>query len=193
MGKKDAAVKNFLEDNRIFADLFNGAVFEGRQVVKARTLTKEDPAHKTLISLRRTVGKERDLLRRASLGARYMVLGVEDQSKVHYGMTVRTMLYDALDYEAQCRAKALLDGKQGLTAEEILSGIAKGTKLMPVYTVVFYTGEDPWDGPKCLHDMLNMPAEMKNIVPDYPLKIVSVRDWDKPELFKTELGIFSDC
>ncbi len=190
MGKKDTAVKNFIEDNRIFADLFNGAVFEGKQIVNAGMLNKEDPEHKTMLSIRKAVGKQRDLLRRTSVKAHYVVLGVEDQSKVHYAMTVRNMLYDALEYEAQCRERIVTEGRYDLTAEEILSGIAKDTKLMPVYTVILYTGEDPWDGPRCLHDMLDIPEEMKNIVPDYPLKIVSVREWDKPELFKTELGDF---
>ena len=38
-----------------------------------------------------------------------------------------------------------------------------------------YYGEHPWDGPKCLHDMLSeMPEKMRRVVADYPINLVEV-------------------
>ncbi len=38
MGKADIAVKNWLGNNERFADLFNGIVFGGRQVISPEEL-----------------------------------------------------------------------------------------------------------------------------------------------------------
>lgn len=45
----------------------------------------------------------RDNIRRAKLGY-LVILGIEDQSKVHYSMPVRKMLYDALGYSSELSA-----------------------------------------------------------------------------------------
>ena len=42
MGKADIAVKNWLSDNERFADLFNGMIFGGRQVVRPEELENMD-------------------------------------------------------------------------------------------------------------------------------------------------------
>ena len=41
MGKADAAVRNWLSDKRRFADLFNGVIFSGREVVTADELEEQ--------------------------------------------------------------------------------------------------------------------------------------------------------
>lgn len=55
-----------------------------------------------------------------------------------------------------------------------MSRLAKGTRLTPVFTLVFYTGEDEWDGPMSLHDMLAMDDRLKPFVSDYSLNLVDV-------------------
>lgn len=42
MGRKDSCEKEFVSDNRIFADIINGAVFSGKQVVKPEDLSEPD-------------------------------------------------------------------------------------------------------------------------------------------------------
>ena len=44
MGKADIAVKNWLSDNDRFADLFNGTIFGGRQIVRPEELENMDDA-----------------------------------------------------------------------------------------------------------------------------------------------------
>ena len=44
MGKADIAVKNWLNDRERFADLFNGTVFGGKQVVLPEELGRSSGA-----------------------------------------------------------------------------------------------------------------------------------------------------
>ncbi len=37
-------------------------------------------------------------------------------------------------------------------------------KFSPVITIVIYYGEEPWDGARSLHEMLNIPNEFKKYV-----------------------------
>ena len=36
-------------------------------------------------------------------------------------------------------------------------------------------GSEPWDGPKCLREMLAIPEEMLEFVADYPMHLVEIR------------------
>lgn len=51
------------------------------------------------------VQKYRDLLKTATImedgEAAYVLLGIENQTEVHYAMPVRNMLYDAMQYNQQ--------------------------------------------------------------------------------------------
>ena len=60
-----------------------------------------------------------------------------------------------------------------LTSKEFLSGLRKDDRLMPIITAVVYLGEEPWDGPKSLYDMLN--------IRDESLKKVYSELLDKPD------------
>ncbi|MCA5962444.1 Rpn family recombination-promoting nuclease/putative transposase [Blautia sp. RD014234] len=49
-------------------------------------------------------------------------------------------------------------------------------RLLPVITIVFYYGEEQsWDGPLCLHDMLDIPPELEPwaaCIQDYRVNLV---------------------
>lgn len=47
-------------------------------------------------------------------------------------------------------------------------------KMGPVITLVLYFGTEPWSGPTSLHDMLDLPGELKEYVPDYKINLVQV-------------------
>ena len=38
-----------------------------------------------------------------------------------------------------------------------------------------YYGENEWDGPRCLTDMLNVPEKMKDMVSDYKMNLLEIR------------------
>ena len=167
------------------------------------------------------VQKYRDLLKvwNAMMddSAIYVVLGAELQDKVHYGMPVKNGLYDMLGYSKQIaeikRSYQKKDSKKKdkeggeaeegeltvengvlkikLTHEEFLSGLRKGDKLVPIITAVVYFGEEPWDGPRSLYDLLDIKDEtLKKFIPNYWINLISPADMDEEEFtkFHTELG-----
>ena len=78
---------------------------------------------------------------------KYLICAVENQTEIHYGMVVRTMLMDALEYSGQMKKlqKQHREKKDLKTAAEYLSGLSEEDRLKPVLTVVFYYGTEPWD------------------------------------------------
>lgn len=72
---------------------------------------------------------------------------------------------------------------------EFLSGFSKEDKLTPVSTIVVYFGTEPWDGPRCLKDMLDLegfPQEMIDFIGDYPMQILEVRNFSDYENFQSD-------
>ena len=76
-----------------------------------------------------------------------MIIGIENQMKTHYGMPLRTMMYDGLNYVKQCEEmrKENKKNKRLKTTDEFLSGIRREDRLKSVVTLVLYFGEEEWD------------------------------------------------
>ena len=64
--------------------------------------------------------------------------------------------------------------KRSWTVDERLSGVSKWKKVTPIITVVFYTGEEVWDGPRSVHDMMDIDTRVRQFVPDYPLYVIDL-------------------
>lgn len=180
MPTPDAALKGFFSDNAVFADLFNSFLFNNNEVVKAEELAPDDSSFTASLRVKgkkraktEKLNKYRDIIRRTSIGY-LVILGIEDQDKIHYSMPVRKMLYDALSYSHELSTYAKTQDKTTWTVDEYLSNAAMGTRVTPVITIVFYTGEKPWDGPRTLHDMMEIDDQISQFVPDYPLYIVDI-------------------
>lgn len=185
MGKENDLMLDYLRDNERFADLFNGSLFEGKQVVKACDLEEagenyteykresnamtdgghcfesrnQEPKNQVRQKheKKRTVPRTRDLKKRLGNGAELRILAVEGQSYVDYAMPWRCMNYDALEYGRQVKAIQRKNKKAGRYADknERLSGFSRSDRIPPVYTVCLYHGVDPWDGPRSLRDMVS--------------------------------------
>lgn len=101
----------FMSDPVRYSDLLNGVAFGGRQVVKAEDIKDYD----TQLNVKMTVvektdggnckGKKnsyrkkyRDVVKKVVLGTNIAVVGIENQSEVHYLMPVRAMDYDVSEY-----------------------------------------------------------------------------------------------
>ena len=181
MPSPDSALKDFFKNNETFAALFNGFFFDNETIIKAAELEPDDTAYAESLKIHNgkqkykveKVNKYRDNIRRTKLGY-LVILGIEDQSKVHYSMPIRKMLYDALEYSSELSTIGNNQDKTEWTVDERLSGIKKGTKITPIVTAIFYTGEDPWDGPNSLHEMMDMDDKISQFVPDYPLYVIDI-------------------
>lgn len=112
----------------------------------------------------------------------YVLLGNENQSKVHYAMPVKNMLYDSINYAGQVEQARQSyknfryddDGVRiKLTAEEFLSGFRKEDKLIPVITAVILFEPSNWDAPLSIHEMLDVDEELLPFIPDYRINLIA--------------------
>ena len=103
----DISDKKFFSDDERYADLINGLICQGRPVVRKEDLQDldtqtgiwNDPAiHKS--KNRRRV-KLRDLVKKASFGVNFLVIGIENQQTIDYSLPLRCMTYEAGEYERQ--------------------------------------------------------------------------------------------
>ena len=195
--EKDAVIKKFLEKPENFSDLFNGSLFQGKQVLKADMLG--DLPGESMISFSDKEGKKvsarryRDVIRKASGRTTYAVFVVEGQEKTHYAMPVREMVYDALNYATQVKEISDMHrrDKDYRDSSEFLSGLLREDRLAPVITICLYYGTEEWEGPRELYDLLDIPEEyedMKPFMSNYKVNLVQPADVDS-ENFRTDLKL----
>ena len=201
MGKFDILCKKYMSNNEVFADAFNYLLYDGKKKIKPEDLK---PLDTSSISIKlkdnkvsNAVQKNRDVLKVLSAKrtdeAGMLVLGVENQAKVHYAMPVRAMLYDSLNYANQVDLKSEENRKKKKVSnsDEFLSGFTKQDKLLPVITLVVYFGSNTWDGPTNIREMFDDVKEsIAKYLPTYQINLISP-DLPDSELDKlsSELGV----
>lgn len=203
MGLADTVTKAYMKENTVFADAFNYLIYGGKAVVNPARLQELDTTEIALPfgaqNENRTqpddaVQKYRDVLKSAVIKqdgeAAYILLGIENQTDIHYAMPVRNIIYDALQYGKQVAdiaAKHRTDGSKGHSRGEYLSGFYKDDKITPVITLVLHFGANEWDGPLSLHEMMAVKNEsLLNFVQDYQIHLI-----DPAKLSKEDLEKFS--
>ena len=190
MGQKNNVICSYLSDPAVFADFINGCINNGQRVVTPEQLTDRE----AVSCLREAISpgtqsprkpkyiqRQRDALKAVFGSDRYIVIGIEAQNKVDYAMPVRCMEYDVTEYKRQLR-ELKNSREEKPRRDEFLSEMAKDEKLNPVTTVVFYHGEEPYDGCENLHDMLELEKEnetFKRFVADYHMNLVKASDLDE--------------
>lgn len=189
MGIIDTVTKEYIKNNRIFADIFNQFLYQGEPVIVPEKLQPLDTNVTAVFEKEQNkkipLQKNRDIFKALAMkeqdGIKYLLLGVEAQAYVSTVMPVRSMMYDVIEYENQIgqiaarhkeerksRKKGLLQsdltkeesqGKERLEAGEFLSGFWKDDHLSPVITLVLYLGTEKWWGPVSLHEMMQLSDE----------------------------------
>ena len=192
MGVKDIVTKDYMQDNDVFADAFNHLIYHGEQVIDPKKLHPLDttaigvpygvdgatvPVQKFRDELKFLTAMEDDTMV-------YLLLGIENQSEIHYAMPVKDMLYDALEYAAQVEKAAKsrkdarkeqnrVEGKKP-TAGEYLTGFYKEDRLIPVVTLVVFFGAEEWNAPTSLHEMFRIKDErILAFTPDYKINLLA--------------------
>jgi len=176
--QRDISEKQLISCDEVFAEIFNELVFHGRHVLREENL-KPLPAEAVTRRPDGTLREgRRDICKADRRGGLYRVIfGVENQTAVDNTMPARVMLFDAAGYEAQLNHIMAENRKKGEPA--YTKGIHAHQKLAPCITVVLYWGQEKWERPLCLHDMLEFPPELeewRKIIPDYPLLLVSIAE-----------------
>lgn len=200
MGKKDLTLKSYLSDPVRYADVYNGSVFKGMQVLDGAQL---EEAQAVAVKVEGNVALERTCdiaMRQKTGGGLYALWILENQETVDYGMPVRVLLREALEYERQVRnirrrnEAAYQDKPEKSSAGEYLYKIRKTDHIRPVSTLIIYWGSEPWDGPRSLHEILDfsgiaedMAQELKKLIPEYPLHILDLNETNDYSGFRTPL------
>ena len=211
MGKADVNVNIWLSEKKRFANLFNGVIYGGRQVILPEDLVEVNSV--SSVSVKNRAGKTknmkryRDIIMKWRNQATLVLLANESQDKVHYAMPHKVMLYDGMDYETQIRnnwknfndrrkqnKKARLP-LEHLTAGEYLSRFRKNDRLIPIISLVFYYGSEPWDGPVDLYDMFQLEGTkeeneiLEKYLPNYKINLVDAERLEDVEKFSDDLQV----
>ena len=197
MPETDVFTKNYISQNEVFADVFNFFIYGGRNVIKPESLKDESPEESAILFFdgkkTETAQRYRDVLKSCVVKrgkyASYVLLGVENQSKIHNAMAARVMIYDALQYGKQIEniAAKHKQNKDKMTSSEFLSGFTKSDKLIPVITLVIYFGAEKWDAPTSLYEMFDFNEENKDFMPfvqDYKINLIQPAALTDDELKK---------
>ena len=203
MGTRNVRTKKYIGNNDKFADLCNYFLFDGEPVIQPEDLKEKDVTELGIPYTDKgymALEKIRDLLKscivKTAAGVTYLVVGIENQTDIHYAMVIRDMLMDALNYATQVDAYAKKHRKdKDLKGDEFLSGFAKTDKLQPVITITVYWGAGAWDGARSLHEMLDLPdKKLLQFIQNYQMNLIvpdEITDFNK---FHTELGaVFELC
>ncbi len=165
MSRKDIAAKKLLGLNDIFADIVNGFLFDGEQVLKKDELA--DVPLKDIYEADdgRLREQERDILKLwKKNGTIFSLIGIENQSKKDRDMALRVIGYDGASYRSQ-----LTKGKG---------------KRYPVITLVMYYGEGEWNAPLSLKESLEIMPGLDKYVSDYRINVINVCNINSDDLKK---------
>lgn len=207
MGKVNDVLLDYLWDNERFADLFNGSLFGGRPVINAGDLwegseiyvegsaeTKGIPSVPDITASfakgqersgkppeEKTVLRTRDLKKWLRSDCALRILAVENQNQIDYAIHWRGMNYDEHEYRRQIRSlrKRNQDARNLVSAAEKMCGLRKSDRLIPVFTVCLYHGEEPWDGPRSLKDMMDFGRDgeqWEQLFSDYRMHLICLNE-----------------
>ena len=214
MGQKNLVMNHYFRNKERFADLFNGVYFQGEKVINSKDLTEisgvyEESEEAPLVEVgtqncvagnedKATLmppprkSRNRDVEMSLSTGEVFRLLAIENQENVNYIMPFRCMQYDTLEYSRQIsdlQAKNVKDDEYD-SGDEWLCKVKKTDRLTPVYTLCVYHGEEEWDGPRSLKDMMDFGEDgdgMSRYFADYPLHLYCINEQEIFDTFHTEI------
>lgn len=189
--KKDLTWKDYLADNARYADFINAFAYEGKEIVHADDIMECDTANAD--------GTNRDLLRKIALGFQCAIFGIEHQENLDYAYPVREMGYTYNTYNKQVKNIKANNKKYPkiLSSKERLYKFRKDDRLFPTITYLLYAGEEEWDGPTSLKDMLildHLPKALQEAVQNYKIQLIDIHKLTEEEVnrLRTDLKrIFS--
>ncbi len=154
MAEKDTSTKTLESFPDVFADIVNGFLFNGEQVLLPEELVPADTysqykVDKDIHIQERDVSK---IWRNSSINI--ALIGIENQAAPDRFMPMRVISYDGASYRNQLRKS---DGKN------------KTGLHYPVITLVLYFGSQKWNYATDLHSCLDIPEKLKPFVSNYQM------------------------
>ena len=146
-----------------------------------------------------TGSRFRDVRKRAETGEIFVMTAVEAQTDIDYTMPWRIMNYDQMEYGRQIRdirrQKSVALWAQGKEVHEWDIRLGPEDLLCPIYTICFYHGTEPWDGPRRLRDMMRFEGTdsadiWQQYFHDYGMTLFCAGEAGDLSRFRTDLGQF---
>lgn len=196
MGKKNVIFNTYISQNDRFADLFNGIIFRGRQIVRPDALTELDS------KAWRNEGQKascheylRDHVKLWHYCGKKIILGLEPEENVHFALPVKYMNYESIQYDKEYkRILRKHRKKKDLVAKEYLSGFSQTDQLTPIITLSIYLGNQDWQGYSRLSDLtklqespLEIQNEMKQFCNDFHTNLFDIHSLESSDIFVTDL------
>lgn len=160
MGRQNDAFVGYLNRDEILADLYNGCLYEGEEVILPGQLSEVQKNYSRILTNYGRNGlrkhRERDAIKMFSNRKMMVLLAAEAQNNLHLAMPFRCMEYDTEEYSRQL--KKLYEENSGMLTDstEYLSRLKRTDRLIPVVTLVIYHGDEEWNASKRLSDMLKL-------------------------------------
>jgi hypothetical protein len=174
MGKYDISEKEYFKNNEMFSNIFNYFLYDGQNEIKKEDLEELD----TKLVFTNPVDsiRERDIYKKAIIkndGERtYLLLGIENQTKMDKYMLLRIIGYNYFSYYNQIQniEKSNKDDK---------------IKLYPVITLIIYFSYKKWSGPKDLYSLLDIKDErIKKYISNEKLNIIEPYNMNENDFVK---------
>ncbi len=207
MGKIDTITKKYMGNPIVFADAFNQLLYHGDQRIDPARLTELDTTEIVIPYGASGAGvpeqKYRDVLKllyaMTDGKTAYCVVGIENQTEIHYALPVKNGVYDFLQLShqvseaASAHRQAMKESKlkptdnpqekEEPTDGEFLSGFWKTDRLIPVITLVIYFGSDSWDAPLSLKEMYSdVDDAILSHAPDYHVNLIAPKEMSDDEI-----------
>lgn len=175
MGIKDITEKILADFNDVFADIINGVLFDGEQIISEHELENVKDRSQYKFN-NRIHEQERDLSKRwIPYKICFALYGLEHETGTEPYMPMRIIGYDGASYRGQ------------LTRKE------KDKPNYPVITIVLYFGMEHWDKPRTLHECMDIQERLKPFVSDYKINVVEVAFLDdKLDNFHSDFRIIAE-
>jgi len=162
LAEKDITEKTLESFNDVFADIINGLLFNGEQVLRQEALIDAQTfsmykANGELHRQDRDVAKYWVDQHGEQITVRLAFLGFENQSSYDPDMPLRVIGYDGAVYRAELLQK----------------------ERYPVVTLVLYFGDRPWGRNRTLYDVVHIPEKLRPFVNDYKINLFEIANLPK--------------
>ena len=195
MKEENATSIEYFRDFRRVADLINGVIFHGKQIVRECDLQEQNPVLHDVTKKNDKVSaieNTPDLSVMVTVGKGKFLLMIQGQTIEHYVMPVRVLHEKETDYYNQWKRLQKIHKEAGdlENGEEYLSGARKRDKFYPVIHIVIYFGRKRWKAARKMDDLFRteiFPEELKRLFVEKSLVIFEMRYFKNEEWFQTDL------
>lgn len=166
MQEANATSIEYFRDLERAADLLNGILFHGEEIITADNLLEKNPViHKITEKDGKITAAENipDLSIMVILNDVQFLVMFQGQTLTHYAMPVRVLNERGTDYYNQWKALKKKHGelKDLKSPEEFLSKMKREDIFYPVMHIIVYFGEKPWTAARNMEELLHIEQKIK--------------------------------